>query len=293
MAQFTISLPEHKTQVTFNKSKFLKQFSTPSLIRNILEQTKDTDIEITQPFVTPQVLMILKHITEKNTIPDYDPDVNPSLILSGDYLGLDLLLVIGNPKFKSCPGNILRLDPHGAYKMAMYAITHDYRSLLEYILNRPTLAKSNIKWTSLMFQAVSENKPSLVNLLLKDSRVDPYYTKNLPLRTAVLKGYVEIVEMLLKDQRVREGSCEDHISPLCSAARNGHVEIVKRLLQVPQFATIPDIELARTKTRCFGKHDTPNRVYCAQHLMLCEMHSAIDVLLGSFVHAATPHISLI
>jgi len=42
----------------------------------------------------------------------------------------------------------------------------------------------------------------IVELLIKDLRVDPFYPDNYPLHRACEKGHLEIVKILLRDKRV-------------------------------------------------------------------------------------------
>ena len=56
MDVFTLTLPLYNRKWGFNRSHFLELFPN-SLISNTLENSRDTDIEITQPFVTPEAII--------------------------------------------------------------------------------------------------------------------------------------------------------------------------------------------------------------------------------------------
>ncbi|KAI8893092.1 hypothetical protein BC833DRAFT_625214, partial [Globomyces pollinis-pini] len=50
--------------------------------------------------------------------------------------------------------------------------------------------------------AIWEDKPDIIRVLLKDGRLDPSVGDNYAIRCASQDGYTEIVQMLLEDKRV-------------------------------------------------------------------------------------------
>jgi hypothetical protein len=73
--------------------------------------------------------------------------------------------------------------------------------------------------------AVSNNKIVAAISLLKDPRIDPSVKDNFAIRHASEKGYKEIAEMVLQDDRV------DPSDSILIASYYGHKEIVAMLLQ--------------------------------------------------------------
>jgi len=74
--------------------------------------------------------------------------------------------------------------------------------------------------------AAYRNHFEIVKLILKYTNVDPSADDNIILRTVACKGYLEVVEILLKDKRVNPPRFTINL-----AAQNGHLEIVKLLLK--------------------------------------------------------------
>jgi ankyrin repeat protein len=69
----------------------------------------------------------------------------------------------------------------------------------------------------------------IVELLLKDNRVDPSALDNKAIRYASVNGRKEVVEMLLKDDRVDPSAGRNYA--IRGASENGHTEIVRMLLK--------------------------------------------------------------
>lgn len=77
--------------------------------------------------------------------------------------------------------------------------------------------------------AAREGNLSILNLLLKDSRVDPSAINNYAIQHASMNGHLSIVESLLQDSRVDPG--DDNNLALNIASQKGHEEIVELLLK--------------------------------------------------------------
>ncbi len=69
----------------------------------------------------------------------------------------------------------------------------------------------------------------IVKLLLQDERVDPSDHNNYAIRLALQNGHTEIVKLLLQDKRVDPSVDNNYVIRIASL--NGYVEIVKLLLQ--------------------------------------------------------------
>ncbi|KAJ3270361.1 hypothetical protein HDV01_007886 [Terramyces sp. JEL0728] len=98
-----------------------------------------------------------------------------------------------------------------------------YRNIqiFDYMLSK---SEPNIE---LLLHATDLNQPAIVERLLP--LVDPTFDSGLSLRIACKKGYLDIVKLLVKDQRVDIHSQSNY--SLCWAARKGHFEIVKLLVE--------------------------------------------------------------
>jgi ankyrin repeat protein len=69
----------------------------------------------------------------------------------------------------------------------------------------------------------------VVKLLLKDERVDPGADDNYAIRWASLNGHVEVVRLLLREEKVDPSSRDNQAIEW--ASWGGHIEVVKLLLQ--------------------------------------------------------------
>jgi hypothetical protein len=74
-------------------------------------------------------------------------------------------------------------------------------------------------------RAVKKGMTDIVQLLLKAKHMDPSVFVNSAIHIACKKGYLQIVELLLEDERVNPGNS------IVIAAKRGHLEIVKRLMK--------------------------------------------------------------
>lgn len=207
MSQFTIALPKYNKGYIFSRDKFLKYFPN-SLISNILEQSSDTDIELTQPFITPDIIDILWYISEKDYIPKISLNIRSELIKAGDYLNMDLLIVIADPKWDelSLDKVITNLNEENMKDILYSAVSVNYLSLVDDILDA---------WVSKM--------SVLVNYLINQG-CDPSYNNNVALMVASANGLLDIVNRLLQDP------CAVNDRPIFIACQR----VIYRLLQIPK-----------------------------------------------------------
>jgi ankyrin repeat protein len=77
--------------------------------------------------------------------------------------------------------------------------------------------------------AVKQGKFSVVELLLKEIKVDASFNDNEAIITASRGGHTEIVRMLLERREVNPGARDNEA--IISASYNGHTEIIQLLLQ--------------------------------------------------------------
>lgn len=75
--------------------------------------------------------------------------------------------------------------------------------------------------------AATNGHLGVIQLLIRDPRVDASTRKQYPIRVASEFGYDEIVRVLLMDSRVDPSAENDYA--LRRASKNGHVEVVKIL----------------------------------------------------------------
>ncbi len=281
---FTIRLLQYKNyDIHFTRDKFLSHFPN-SLISNTLEMTSDTVIELNKSFITPTTLDILHHINEAWTIPNYEeePNIRDNLCMTGDYMNIDLLVLIGHerypvfieqfPKYdildlKSIPEDQLQV-------MLNHSITYKYIPMINYLLDSemdPTYGR-NFPIRLALFYDLKD----IVTRLIKDVRVDPSVEGNYVFRRACELGYddiadsilakvdpsnmtlvyasivgqIKVVKRLLKDSRINPASM-NHMAIKCTSA-HGHLEIVKLLLP---YSNIKSATGALRRAKASGKKD--------------------------------------
>jgi len=95
-----------------------------------------------------------------------------------------------------------------------------------------------------LWKACSEGKVEEVIKLLQNSQINTNWQKqskygSTPFSIACQKGYIEIVKILLNDQRVDiTKATNSGWTPFHSVCNNGHIEIVKLLLNDKRIADI-------------------------------------------------------
>ena len=97
---------------------------------------------------------------------------------------------------------------------------------VKYFLNRGVDPSVNDNFA--IIKASEKGYLEIVELLLKDYRVDPTLHKKRAIRWASLHGHIEVVKCLLKDQR--EDPTDYRNYSIVSASANNHIDIVKLLI---------------------------------------------------------------
>ena len=213
---FTITLPIYDVSYEFNKDNFESIFPE-SVITQILETTHKSSIDITQPFITPYILNIIQSIIKSRAIPSLDPGSLDYVRKAGDYLNMDLLLIISDPKYDKMSSYLKRLrlnlidvknsvnvkDFLGVAvvgRLLNYSIEENYESLLDYLLNQGV--DPSINDNDAIREASWKGNPHIVRRLLQDSRINPGAKHNDALSKAVNWEHIDIVKLLLQDSRL-------------------------------------------------------------------------------------------
>lgn len=102
-----------------------------------------------------------------------------------------------------------------------------------------------------MSWAISNGHAGIVNMLLRDERVDPAEFENSALCVASEKGYLDIVERLLLDERVNR----TYNTALLRASREGHRDIVRVLLAHEGTRSYESEQLFNSLLLCWSSAD--------------------------------------
>lgn len=237
MSEITIGLSSLPQTWTFSKEDLLSSYPE-SLITNILELSSDTYIEFTQPFITPQVMSVLVNISQ-HFIPTINPSISENLVKTGNYLNIDILAVIGSPKWAEIcrlHGKTFTLPLEDKRGLFRTAVNYNYVELIDYLIKNGVDPCIDDNYA--IQQASNYGYLSLVNRLLQDPRVNPGIpTKrgDTPIRWASCYGHINIVNRLLLDPRVDPSEGGD--TPIHWACQGNHTLIVERLLQDPRVNT--------------------------------------------------------
>lgn len=203
MTEFTITLPEHTHSQIYNREKFISVFPE-SMISILLEQSADTEIIITQRFVLPEVLTILHLVIEKGQV-TYQPhdELREDVKKSADYLCIDLLAVVNDPKFQNLQFVINGID-----------------------LTSPESIQGHAD--SLIHHACQAGFVPLLRHLLAHG-VDPSLDNDLALRHAY---HSEIIRIILADPRTNPSIYNNSV--MIRACDRGDMDLVRRLLAHPR-----------------------------------------------------------
>ncbi|KAJ3304781.1 hypothetical protein HDV03_002322 [Kappamyces sp. JEL0829] len=109
-----------------------------------------------------------------------------------------------------------------------------------YLLGHPRF--SPLHMDTVIEIAVKRNHIEVVDLFLRDARLDITCKEQSPIRIAAESGHLALVELLLRDPRV-DPSAKNSYS-LRMACAHGHVGVAKRLLQDPRVDPTQSHELA-------------------------------------------------
>lgn len=95
------------------------------------------------------------------------------------------------------------------------------------------LQNKSIDPKNALIYAIKMNYKQIVDILLKDDRIDPAANYNEALGLASAKGYLDIVQMLLRDERV-DPSANNNFA-IKWASRFNNTRVVNLLLSDPRF----------------------------------------------------------
>ena len=229
---FTITLTEHKCSKTFTRENFLSVFPN-SMISNALELTSDVNIDITQPFVIPEVLDILHLMCEEGEMNYQSNDaIRANVDKSANYLGIDLLAVVNDPKFQELSWwqGGLNLSSRewvlaNSKGLLRHACSTGDMPLLRHIISQGVDPSTNP-------DIMSSRHPEVMTFLLADPRVDPSVNKNRALESAIDRDDLEMVKRLMAHPRIT--SPDGFFWQAFSAGTRFHMEIFKFLLADPR-----------------------------------------------------------
>lgn len=240
-----VTLTSHRfIEYTFDKGHFMSLFPN-SLIATTVELTGQEDVPIDKDFITLDIMSFIQRITQNGIIPDTIPQ---NMGKAADYLGMDLLLVLADPKWKDfsefIEGNIL--DPQDiktfGKEMFIFSVLNDYPLLMDYLINvgvDPTIIVMTEEYGGVDYDynglmlASMRGYTQIVKRLLSDPRVSPTgltlddVRYGEPILVAVNGGHTEIIGCLLKHSGLSQ---EDKEWALSAASRQGRQDIVELLL---------------------------------------------------------------
>lgn len=168
----TLKLPKYdNVQEVIPITNLLKLFPG-SFLSTVLEQdSKATEIELTMPFLTKEILTFLAEMINTQSIPETLPSNLEDLKKSGDYLGIDILVLLADPLYASFHTQYAMnlLDPTVVNTNYMtiltYTIQHGFTQFLQYILAR-TNPEDHEEDTTLLGLSVIGNYPVAVRMFL-------------------------------------------------------------------------------------------------------------------------------
>lgn len=245
MEDITVTLPKrYYASWTLNKARIYSMFPG-SLIETTGDLTSDTHIELTQPFLTIDVMNVLETMVTTQKIPEIKASVQSDLVLAGNYLNIDLLVIIGDPKWNLVNLGYNLLDKndittHGRWIFDK-AVMYDYVPLIDYVLRhgvKPYLVLPSYPDEGALAYASRMGYIATVDRLLKDPRLSP--SDYGVIEGAVSMGHTSVVQRLCQDPRM----IPNHA--LFSACRHNQVEIVKLLLKMPK------VDPAFDESACFS-----------------------------------------
>lgn len=229
MNAIVVNLPLYNASWIFETERFLSYFPQ-SLIGTTVDLTGENEIDITQPFVTKDVMDVIWNIVEYDRILDFNTSITQNLMRSGDYLNIDMLIMIADPKWrnmtKKYPNvNILNEADMKEYgdRMFVDAIIDNYELFIDYLLNNgadPTQYISQLVPTS------EEGEMMTYDMNYKGRGVGH---KMDAITYASYYGYLPLVERLLLDERVDPTRKEIVWSAIGWASRQGHLAVLQRL----------------------------------------------------------------
>jgi hypothetical protein len=103
-------------------------------------------------------------------------------------------------------------------------IQHNNSSKLIKILKNKNLHISSEDDNYALFQSAENGNLNIVEILLKDYRLDPAHAFNRTIKFAAQKGHYDVVELLLKDKRVNPADYSNEAIKQCY--NKEHMDIV-------------------------------------------------------------------
>lgn len=181
MSDLVLRLPNYNNfSVTIPREQVLNLSSTGLLAQALEIDPTAPEIDITQPFITPEILTFLGAMITTQQIPKSIPDNSKNLALTGDYLGLPILEVIANPEYKVFKNHYPDLDlvrskpllnSELLYRQIMiYAIQHKYSELFDYLISITNLQSVDKEIISL---SVIGDFVEGVREMLRERKIDP------------------------------------------------------------------------------------------------------------------------
>lgn len=121
------------------------------------------------------------------------------------------------------------------------AAEHGHIDVIELILRDGRVDPSSSE-NCAVWWACASGHLEIVKILLNDPRVDPSDDDNGAIVEASEHGHTDIVRMLLKDKRVDPSDFEN--TAIITASQNGHLEVVRILLNDPRVDPSADNDCA-------------------------------------------------
>jgi len=119
-------------------------------------------------------------------------------------------------------------EPHASMQYAIREASQSGHAPIVELLLRDARVDPAVNDQLAIAEASRHGHVAVVNLLLRDARIDPSGTRQYAIRAASTNGHLAVVERLLSDGRVDPSA--EHQCALRGASLNGHIEVVQRLL---------------------------------------------------------------
>lgn len=234
-----------------------------SLLSATLELDQSaTEIPISNPIVTPNVLRAVEYLINNGKVPPFRPSIE--YYLASRYLLIDQLATLGTPVITALNAylkiemNILdvrQLRKH--YEgIITFAVDHDDAVLLQYVLSKvpyKTLTPYKRRVTYREFlRSIGAGYTDLINVFLQYG-VDPSMNGNESLLNALIRGYTNIVDILLADPRVNPN--DNQIGLITTFLDFNNEEALHHYFSLPGF--IPS-QLALSIANEYGWTDLSN-----------------------------------
>lgn len=216
MSYITIKLILHNYTTLINRDNLISLFPQ-SLLAVTLEQDPSTDIiELSVPVVTPEILDIIKYVTDNKKSP-VGINYNEALITAGDYLNMDYIQALSDPQYKifreGLSLDLISIDK-SSYESAMTCvINHDAYYIGRYISHTISPELTIDIDPVLFIKAIKTRRIWSVDLFLRRG-LDPSYNNNHYLCQAIEIGNIDIVKKLLQNDRVNPQCCGKYSNAL-------------------------------------------------------------------------------